>query len=129
MRTGTLVRAAPHKVPVPKCSILNSYGFYSFKHLSYLTNITRVCLFFKMTFVIILMVSIQNGYDSGVHQINGATRWPISRAGCAAAGNRPGALSPLCLPSAFPLAGIGDPIVLPVQRISDFKSVGVNGNI
>ena len=25
MGTGTLVRAAPHKMPVPTCSVLNSY--------------------------------------------------------------------------------------------------------
>ena len=28
MMTGTLVRDAPHKVPVPKCSVLSDYFIF-----------------------------------------------------------------------------------------------------
>ena len=35
MRTGTLVRAAPHKVPVPKCSALNRYFKRGFDYLEH----------------------------------------------------------------------------------------------
>ena len=41
MRTGTLVSAARHKVPVPKCSIMNRYSNCSWGEMTLLTVLER----------------------------------------------------------------------------------------